>query len=86
MPPFNNVYFLGAKPNQLTSVIHTPDGDGYVATGNFEGATLLELSSTGTLSWARITSLSPEQASPQCLLALNRGHWEIEDRLHWCVT
>jgi len=30
-----------------------------------------------------ITSLSPEQASPQRLLALNRGHWEIENRLHW---
>jgi hypothetical protein len=63
MPPFNNVYFLGAKPNQLTSVIRTPDGDGYVATGNFEGATLLELSSTGTLSWARRYSLTlPTQA------------------------
>lgn len=30
-----------------------------------------------------ITSLSPEQASPERLLALNRGHWEIENRLHW---
>ena len=30
-----------------------------------------------------ITSLSPEKASPQRLLALNRGHWEIENRLHW---
>jgi len=30
-----------------------------------------------------ITSLSTEQASPQRLLALNRGHWEIENRLHW---
>jgi predicted transposase YbfD/YdcC len=30
-----------------------------------------------------ITSLSPEQASPKRLLALNRGHWEIENRLHW---
>jgi hypothetical protein len=53
MPPFNNVYFLGAKPNQLTSVIRTSDDDGYVATGNFDGATLLKLDSTGTLSWAR---------------------------------
>ena len=53
MPPFNNIYFLGAKPNQLTSVIRTPDDDGYVATGNFEGATLLKLDSTGLLSWAR---------------------------------
>lgn len=30
-----------------------------------------------------ITSLSPEQASPKRLLSLNRGHWEIENRLHW---
>jgi predicted transposase YbfD/YdcC len=30
-----------------------------------------------------VTSLSPEQASPERLLALNRGHWEIENRLHW---
>lgn len=30
-----------------------------------------------------ITSLSPEQGSPERLLALNRGHWEIENRLHW---
>jgi predicted transposase YbfD/YdcC len=30
-----------------------------------------------------ITSLRPEQASPQRLLELNRGHWEIENRLHW---
>jgi predicted transposase YbfD/YdcC len=30
-----------------------------------------------------ITSLSPEQASPERLLALSRGHWEIENRLHW---
>ena len=30
-----------------------------------------------------ITSLSPEKASPQRLLSLNRGHWEIENRLHW---
>lgn len=30
-----------------------------------------------------ITSLSPEKASAQRLLALNRGHWEIENRLHW---
>jgi predicted transposase YbfD/YdcC len=30
-----------------------------------------------------ITSLSPEKASPERLLALNRGHWEIENRVHW---
>jgi len=30
-----------------------------------------------------ITDLTPAQASPQRLLALNRGHWSIENRLHW---
>jgi predicted transposase YbfD/YdcC len=30
-----------------------------------------------------ITSLSPEQASPAELAAFIRGHWGIENRLHW---
>lgn len=30
-----------------------------------------------------ITSLGPERASSSELLALNRGHWEIENRLHY---
>ena len=30
-----------------------------------------------------ITSLSPEQADPDTLLALWRDHWLIENRLHW---
>jgi len=30
-----------------------------------------------------ITSLSPEQANPAQLLFLARGHWTIENRLHW---
>jgi len=30
-----------------------------------------------------ISSLSPEHASPQRLLALSRNHWTIENRLHW---
>ncbi len=30
-----------------------------------------------------LSSLSPERASPKRLLELNRGHWGIEDRLHW---
>lgn len=29
-----------------------------------------------------VTSLSPQKASPAELLAYNRGHWEIENRLH----
>ena len=29
-----------------------------------------------------ISSLTPDQASPQRLLALVRGHWHIENRLH----
>lgn len=30
-----------------------------------------------------ITSLTPENASPERLLELNRQHWGIENRLHW---
>jgi predicted transposase YbfD/YdcC len=30
-----------------------------------------------------ITSLSAERATAADLLALNRGHWGIENRLHW---
>jgi predicted transposase YbfD/YdcC len=30
-----------------------------------------------------VTSLSPQKASPQRLLTLWRGHWGIENRLHW---
>jgi hypothetical protein len=30
-----------------------------------------------------VTSLPPEQASPQRLLELNRGHWSIENRSHY---
>jgi len=30
-----------------------------------------------------ITSLTPQQASPARLLELNRGHWAIENKLHW---
>jgi hypothetical protein len=30
-----------------------------------------------------LTSLSPARAGPAEVLALNRGHWEIENRLHY---
>lgn len=30
-----------------------------------------------------VTSLKPPQATPQRLLELSRGHWSIENRLHW---
>lgn len=30
-----------------------------------------------------ITSLSPEKADPSRLLTLNRGHWTIENSLHY---
>lgn len=30
-----------------------------------------------------VTSLKKEQASAQRLLELNRGHWEIENRVHY---
>lgn len=37
---------------------------------------------TTEISYA-ITSLSPERASAADLLRYNRGHWAIENRLHW---
>jgi hypothetical protein len=30
-----------------------------------------------------VTSLPPQEANPQRLLTLWRGHWGIENRLHW---
>jgi predicted transposase YbfD/YdcC len=30
-----------------------------------------------------VTSLTPQKADAKRLLALNRGHWEIENRVHW---
>lgn len=30
-----------------------------------------------------ITSLAKSQATPRKLLELNRGHWTIENRVHW---
>jgi predicted transposase YbfD/YdcC len=30
-----------------------------------------------------VTSLKQEKASAKQLLELNRGHWEIENRVHW---
>lgn len=30
-----------------------------------------------------VTSLSPQKANPSRVLNLNRGHWSIENRLHW---
>ncbi|MBP8985096.1 MAG: ISAs1 family transposase [Syntrophobacterales bacterium] len=30
-----------------------------------------------------ITSLSPQKATPEQLLALNRGHWSIENKNHY---
>lgn len=30
-----------------------------------------------------VTSLGPERASAEQLLAIARGHWDVENRLHW---
>ena len=43
---------------------------------------------SGTKKWSRetcyaVTSLAATQASPAELAAIIRGHWTIEDRLHW---
>ncbi len=37
---------------------------------------------SGEVAYA-VTSLAPQRASPARLLNLWRGHWEIENRLHW---
>ena len=38
---------------------------------------------TTTETVCAVTSLGPEQASAKQLLAISRGHWDIENRLHW---
>jgi hypothetical protein len=41
---------------------------------------------TGLLSVETVyglTSLSPQKADPRRLLTLNRGHWVVENGLHW---
>ena len=38
---------------------------------------------TSTETVYGVTSLGPEQASASEWLRLNRGHWEIENRLHY---
>lgn len=38
---------------------------------------------TTTETVCAVTSLGPEQASAKQLLAISRGHWGIENRLHW---
>jgi hypothetical protein len=50
-------------------------------TTDLEGKTVRGRTSTTDRAYG-VTSLSPEQASPAKLLAYNRGHWEIENRLH----
>jgi predicted transposase YbfD/YdcC len=36
-----------------------------------------------THTWCGLTSLTGEQATPDRIASLLRGHWEIENRLHW---
>jgi hypothetical protein len=50
-------------------------------TTDLEGKVLKGRKST-TETVCGLTSLSPQQASPAELLAYNRGHWQIENRLH----
>ena len=50
-------------------------------TTDLEGKVLKGRKSTTETVYG-LTSLSPQQASPARLLAYNRGHWQIENRLH----
>lgn len=45
--------------------------------------TILKRRETRTEEVYAITSLSPARGRPADLLAANRGHWGIENRLHW---
>jgi len=45
--------------------------------------TKLKTGETRTEEVYAITSLPPERGSPEDLLAANRGHWGIENSLHW---
>lgn len=36
-----------------------------------------------THTWYGVTSLTPQQANPTQIAGLLRGHWDIENRLHW---
>jgi predicted transposase YbfD/YdcC len=38
---------------------------------------------TTTETVCAVTSLGPERASAKRLLAISRGHWGIENKLHW---
>ena len=45
--------------------------------------TVLKKNTTTEETVYGLTSLGPERAGPAEILALNRGHWEIENRLHY---
>ena len=45
--------------------------------------TYLSLNKTTNETCFGITSLSPEQATAKEVLAYNRAHWGIENRIHW---
>ncbi len=51
-------------------------------TTDLQGNVLKGRKSTEELVYG-LTSLRPEQASAAELLAYNRGHWQIENRLHY---
>jgi len=50
-------------------------------TTDLEGNVVKGRKSTTEVAYG-LTSLSPDKASPADLLAYNRGHWQIENRLH----
>ncbi len=55
----------------------------YLAQGcQMERAVVRKGETSRELAYA-VTSLSPQDANPRQLLALWRGHWGIENRVHW---
>jgi hypothetical protein len=58
------------------------DWPGFARAIRIERTTTTNGEQTNEVSYA-VTSLSAQRASAEDLLRFNRGHWGIENRLHW---
>jgi len=58
------------------------DWPGLTQAIRIERTTIVGDKQTSEVAYA-VTSLSRQRASAADLLAMNRGHWGIENRLHW---